>query len=202
MKPRTVATLSVMSALVSSFAQAETIKNGGELLKGLIDSCDIVGIATKNQNARFALRKLSPSDVVSVKEGSILIRNLAEGEKSFLRPKFITLTLSRIDRDALGAIERYYISGTFTNAPTDSSFLLLGTLGEIAFSPSDTMDIDYVRNTYAFRGVQSYTAVDLKDADSTVIASTDAWDLAIPATFNKEALCASRNTGRDTIFIP
>jgi hypothetical protein len=196
--------IGLVSSVFFSQAQADTVENGGEILKGMIERCDIVGIGSANGGARYALRKISPSDIEKVGDNYVVIRNLSESElKTYsVRPKRIALFLGNVDRDESGAITRYYISGRFSNGPVeDGRPLLEGTLSEIAFSPNDKLQVTY-NNQFRFRGQMKTRLFTPGDVGGYSSEGTSGWDLAIPETFTKEAICASRDTaGRDTIFI-
>ena len=197
-----LAALSVNASF--AIAQPEEVHNGGELLRGLIERCDIVGIGSSNGGAKYALRKIRNEDIDSVKNNALIINNLSpsENQVSSRRPKQIALYLNKVERDTSGDISKYYISGLFTNEPTQGkSRVTQGFLKEIAFSPNDRMNVTF-NNKYEFRGKMVSVSFDPSDLASQPFERNSAWDLALPTSFNKDAICASRETSpRDVIFI-
>jgi len=195
---------SSLLAASSLFAQANAdvvrVSDGGEILKSLIERCEIVGISSSNAGARYALRTIRPSDIESFEFDSVVI-NLPSRKMSAFRPQRVALFLREVERDSSGAIQRYFISGTFDNNPVSyPGRTLLGSLSEIAFSPSDTLKVSS-NNSFNFRG--TLAAIQQYSGSVTQIFSTNSgWDLAIPGSFNKQAICAGRETtNQDAIFI-
>ena len=198
--PRLFSLFAASSLFAQANADVVTVHNGGEILKSLIERCDIVGISSSNAGARYALRTIRPSDIESSEFDSVVI-NIQSGSKSSARPQRLALFLREVERDSSGAIQRYFIKGTFDNNPASNGGApLVGTLSQIAFSPSDTMKVS-LNNVYNFRG--TLTKIQQFDDSVTKIFTTiTGWDLAIPSTFNKQAICAGRETSnQDAIFV-
>ncbi|MEY3903555.1 MAG: hypothetical protein RL189_2861 [Pseudomonadota bacterium] len=195
-----------LSLLASTFlfanadAYVDRVNNGGEILKSLIDRCDIVGIGSSNAGARYALRTIRPSDVESVGSSHVVIR-IGSNDKSGARPQRVALFLNEVERGASDEIKSYFISGTFDNNPGQNpGNTMLGILTKIAFNPSDTLKVS-LNNSFGFRG--TLTKIQQFDEILTSVYSTiSGWDLAIPTEYNKQAICAGRETSdQDAIFI-
>jgi len=197
---RVFSTIAASSLFVHANAEVVTVPNGGEILKSLIERCDIVGISSSNAGARYALRTIRPSDIEYSEFDSVVI-NIQSGSKSAARPQRLALFLREVERNSSGSIQRYFIRGTFDNNPaSNGGAALVGTLSQIAFSPTDAMKVS-LNNVYNFRGI--LTKIQQFDDNVMKIYSTlSGWDLAIPASFDKQAICANRETNdQDAIFI-
>lgn len=198
--PQLFSLLAASSLFAQANAEVVRIPNGGEILKSLIERCDIVGISSSNAGARYALRTIRPGDIESSEFDSVVI-NIQTANKSAGRPQRLALFLNEVERDSSGEIQRYFIKGTFDNNPASNGAApLFGTLSQIAFSPSDTMKVS-LNNVYNFRG--TLTKIQQFDDSVTKIFTTvSGWDLAIPSSFNKQAICAGReSSNQDAIFV-
>ena len=205
MKTACIALTTIAALLTFQTAQAEDVSNGGEILRGLIERCDILGISSSNGGGRIGLRLIRQQDIGEVKFNSLIINNLDADESSVRRPKQIALFLNKVDRDASGDIIRYYISGRFSSKLPDEPVPGLqtdGILSEIAFAPSDRIPLSIGDNTYKFRGQMRRVFFKPSDLGSSYSETISGWDLAVPAQFDKETLCNVRETNpRDVIFI-
>ena len=72
--------------------------------------------AITDAGARYALRTIRPGDIESSEFDSVVI-NIQSGSKSAARPQRLALFLREVERDSSGAIQRYFIKGTFDNNP-------------------------------------------------------------------------------------
>ena len=184
---------------------AEEIREGGKLLKKLIEDCQIVGLASDNVNARYALRNFRSVKILGVKGNSILIENLQLESFSDKRPRYLVLNLTEIRTTEAG--EEYKISGSFTNLPDLKPgslnkrpyTLALGTLDPFWFNPNQKIQMDGI-GQYQYRGKMRYIAHDLIEGPLGVSVTSGrelGWDLTVAEDQDQEGICAS---GQD-IFI-
>ena len=199
----------LMLASSNAFAEIEAVTNGGDILQKLIKTCDIVGISNSGaaNYVGYYFKSISPVDVVAVVGNSITIRNVTADDYTSARPRIITLTLNRIERMG-GAPIRYYISGAYagrerfaaeSNSPdgVDGDNLILGSLNEIEFSPTDVIKKDGERGI--LRGKLTYLKLNTQTDEVTFPSDvfnkkpiTFTWDLATPSNINKSVFCAGR----------
>lgn len=206
MSVKIISAISLVVGTSTAFAEMVPVNNGGQVLEGLIRSCDIVGISNSGEASAvgYYFRGIRPRDLVAVQGNSVTIRNVTAEDFTAYRPRIITLTLNRMELEN-GAPVRYYISGAYTGASRfqvdststagrDGGNVLLGTLGEIAFSPTDVLKRDGERAT--LRGLLTYVNLDLKSDEVTFPRNvfnkspiTFTWDLATPSNINKDVFC-------------
>jgi len=198
--PQVLSLLATSGLFANANAAVVRVPNGGEILKSLIERCDIVGISSSNAGAKYALRTIRPGDIESFQYDSVVI-NIQTTSKTAGRPQRLALFLNEVERDSSGEIKRYFIRGTFDNNPAaNGGAPLFGTLSQIAFSPSDTMNVS-LNNVYNFRGTLTKIQ-QFDDCVTQIFTTVSGWDLAIPTSFNKQAICAGRETSnQDAIFV-
>ncbi|MEI8027316.1 MAG: hypothetical protein WCI18_13290 [Pseudomonadota bacterium] len=201
-----ISAISFLALTSAAFGKAESVTNGGEILEGLIRSCDILGISNTGDASYvgYYFKNIRSGDIVAVQGNSVTIRNTTKEDFSVYRPRIITLTLNSVEREN-GVPVVYYISGSYagisrfvvdpeTGAGRDGQNVLLGSLGEIAFSPSDVLEKTGERSK--LRGTLTYVDLNTQTDEVTIPRSSFGntpkifgWDLATPSSINRDAFC-------------
>jgi hypothetical protein len=176
--------ISLIPIMLFGFIQPLQASNqGGTKLLDLIDSCQIVGLSSKNGRARYGLRNLRSLEIKSISGNTVTFINIPEDERTGFRPRYLSLSLIESRQGENG--QEFRISGKIFNSPEDS-FVVSGFLAPIWYSPSDTMQVT-VNNEYKYRGTATVTNI----TEYNQSTKNFGWDLAIPSTLSKNALCES-----------
>ena len=201
-----ISAISFLALTSGAFGKGEPVANGGQILEGLIRSCDIVGISNSGDAnyVGYYFKNIRLRDIVAVQGNSVTFRNITKDDFTSLRPRIITLTLNRLEREN-GLPIRYYISGSYagtsrfivdssTGTGRDGGNIILGSLGEIAFSPSDVLKKDGERAE--LRGTLTYVNLNTQTDEVSFprgtfgnAPTTFTWDLATPSNINRDAFC-------------
>ena len=189
-----------------AFGNVESVTNGGQILEGLIRSCDILGISNSGDASYvgYYFKSIRPRDIVAVQGNSVTIRNTTKDDFTTYRPRIITLTLNSVEREN-GAAVRYYISGSYagtsrfiadakTGTGRDGQNIILGSLGQIAFTPTDVLEktgeVSKLRGTLTYVDLNTQTdEVNIPRGSFGNAPKTFTWDLATPSNINRDVFC-------------
>ena len=200
--------ISFLALTSAAFGRGEPVTNGGQILEGLIRSCDIVGISNTGDATYvgYYFKNIRPRDIVAVQGNSVTIQNTTKDDFAVRRPRIITLTLNSVEREN-GVPVLYFITGAYagmsrfivdqeTGAGRDGQNVILGSLSEIAYSPADVLEKR--GQTSKLRGTLTYVDLNTQTDEVTIPrGSFDktprifGWDLATPSNINKDVFCKS-----------